>query len=132
MKILIAEQDRDLLSCLEKLMTADGNDVRTCFDGARAVALIGDEKFDMAIIDEDLPRANRFDIEKMMCEKVTPYIMLLWRRATPKLLSKKAPLCSYLEFPFEPNDLISLANGVCKKEKTNNTTLNEKAVMTDE
>ena len=56
MDILLADSNRDLLQCYQKLLTMDGHAVTTAFDGAQVVSLMGTRIFDVAILEEDLPR----------------------------------------------------------------------------
>ena len=52
MKILTAASDRDLLSGLSRLLSADGHEVVAAFDGVQAVSAAGAESFDLAILDD--------------------------------------------------------------------------------
>ena len=54
-RILIAEDERNLISFLEKALRAAGYVTTTVTDGAAAVALARDEDFELLILDLGLP-----------------------------------------------------------------------------
>ena len=77
MCILFAAPDRDLLACYESLLTADFGRTVTAFDGARVLTLLGREPFDLAILDESLPRVSRDRLLSGLGEKGVPVILLM-------------------------------------------------------
>ena len=56
MNVLLADSNRDLLQSYQKLLTMDGHTVTTAFDGTQAVSLLSQQKYDIAILEERLPR----------------------------------------------------------------------------
>ena len=52
MKVLLAINDRDLLSSLEELLNVNGIETDSAFDGVQAISLLPSDEFDCAVIDE--------------------------------------------------------------------------------
>ncbi len=58
MKVLLAINDRDLLSGLDRLLAIKGINTDTAFDGVQAISLLSREKYDLAVIDEYITLFN--------------------------------------------------------------------------
>ena len=100
MCILFAAPDRDLLACYESLLTADFGRTVTAFDGARVLTLLGREPFDLAILDESLPRVSRDRLLSGLGEKGVPVILLTDRR-----VGETPGARAVLRHPFTPDIL---------------------------
>ena len=124
MRILLADSDRDLLQCYQKLLTMENHSVLTAFDGAQAVSMLRTHPFDLAVLQETLPRLEYEQILPTLKQNGIPVIVLTERRATVKALLKKELPNAYLPFPFLPEaeemskageDLTELIRAVAKK-----------------
>ena len=115
MRILLANSDRDLLQCYQKLLTMENHSVLTAFDGAQAVSMLRTHPFDLAVLQETLPRLEYEQILPTLKQNGIPVIVLTERRATVKALLKKELPNAYLPFPFLPEDLTELIRAVAKK-----------------
>ena len=62
MRILIAEDERDLNSILTKKLTADGYSVDACFDGEEALHCLSVAEYDAVILDVMMPKADGFEV----------------------------------------------------------------------
>ena len=118
MNILLADSDRDLLQCYRKLLTMDGHTVTTAFDGAQVVSLLGPEKFDMAILEEDLPRIKLDQLLQALNRDHIPVIVLAGEIVTVKTLLGSALPNAYLSFPFLPADLKQIMGEVAEKTRS--------------
>ncbi len=121
MNILLADSDRDLLQCYRKLLTMDGHTVTTAFDGAQTVSLLGPGKFDIAILEEDLPRIDRDQLVQALNKRRIPVILLATGPVTVKTLLGPALPNAYLSFPFLPADLKQLIQAVTDKTRSPET-----------
>ena len=118
MNVLLADSNRDLLQCYQKLLTMDGHTVTTAFDGTQAVSLLGSEKFDIVILEERLPRIRNEQLLACAEQERIPVIVLIDGGVTVKSLLK-APLPSaYLSLPFLPADLTALMGAVTEKKRS--------------
>ena len=116
MNILLADSNRDLLQCYQKLLTMDGHAVTTAFDGAQVVSLMGKGIFDIAILEESLPRIELDQLVQALNREKIPVIVLTGGSVTVKRLLNAALPNAYLSLPFLPADLKRLMEEV--KEKT--------------
>lgn len=110
MKILFASADRDLLSTYEKILKIRGWDVYTAFDGAQ-VMNTDHTGASVAVIDEKLPRVPCGKLIKLFCDKGIPVIVLTYKNGCGEKSAKSLP------FPFTPNDLTEIIDGLCQSGK---------------
>ena len=118
MNILLADSNRDLLQSYRKLLAMDGHTVTTAFDGAQVVSLLGPEKFDMAILEEDLPRIELDQLLQALNRDRIPVIVLADGIATVKMLLTPTLPNAYLFFPFLPADLKQVLGEVAEKTRS--------------
>ena len=121
MNILLADSNRDLLQCYQKLLMMDGHSVTTVFDGAQALSLLAPEKYDIAILEEDLPRVDLAQLLRALDKDRIPAIVLASGTVTVKTLLGSSLPSAYLSFPFLPSDLIQLMEEVTEKARSAET-----------
>ncbi len=121
MNILLADSNRDLLQCYQKLLAMDGHTVTTAFDGAQVVSLLGPEAFDMAILEENLPRIELDLLLQALNRDRIPVIVLTDGIATVKMLLGATLPNAYLFFPFLPADLNQIMREVAEKTHSSET-----------
>ena len=121
MNILLADSNRDLLQCYQKLLTMDGHTVTTAFDGAQTVSLLGPEKYDIAILEDSLPRIDLDQLLQALNRQHIPVIVLATDAVGVKTLLGPTLPNAYLSFPFLPADLKQLIQAVTDKTRSPET-----------
>lgn len=124
MKILLATADRDLLNGYKNLLEFDGHKVSTAFDGVQTLKALSESRPDIAIIENNIPRVDTGRILEYSAESRVPSVVLKKDGVTVKTLLQKPLACSYLAFPFFPEELIKTITDV-----TNNAASGEKIVL---
>jgi CheY-like chemotaxis protein len=61
-KILVVDDEPDIVRFVAKLMTTRGHEVRTAADGFEALELVGAERPDVIILDLHLPNMDGFEV----------------------------------------------------------------------
>ena len=118
MNILLADSNRDLLHSYQKLLTMEGHTVTAVFDGAQAVSQLGAGSFDIAILEERLPRIRNEQLLEFLAEKGIPVIVVTDGGVTVKGLLKSPLPNAYLPLPFLPDDLTKLLRAVMEKTRS--------------
>ena len=59
-KILVVDDDRDVLESIEQALTAEGAETFTCLDGNAAVRVCENERPELVVLDMMLPRRSGF------------------------------------------------------------------------
>lgn len=71
MRILIAEDQRDLNKILAKKLTAEGYSVDACFDGEEALAFLSAGTYDGAVLDINMPLRDGISVVEEMRKAAT-------------------------------------------------------------
>jgi len=68
-KLLVVDDDKDIVETLQKRLKAEGYEVITAFDGEEALVKVKDANPDIILLDLMLPKLNGFDVLKEIREK---------------------------------------------------------------
>ena len=98
LKILFAAADRDLLECYKALLDTDFGQTVTAFDGTQVLSLISNEAFDLAVLDEELPRIENKKLLSQIKDKNIPVITLV--NGPLDTERQKDDADAYLPYPF--------------------------------
>ena len=118
MNVLLADSDRDLLQCYKKLLAMESHDVTTAFDGAQVFSLLKRKEFDIAIVEELLPRMEAGPLLQALRAERIPVIMLTSGSVNVKTLLLPEQPGAYLSFPFLPEDLTELIRNIMEKSRS--------------
>ncbi len=108
MRILLAEDERDLNRIIVNKLTADGYSVDTCFDGAEAVDYLDAADYDAVILDIMMPKLDGFGVLRHIRQqkKMTPVLFLTARDAvSDKVKGLDSGANDYLVKPFSFEEL---------------------------
>ncbi len=118
MKILLAAPDRDLLQCFGRILTEEFGDAVTAFDGTQVLSLIQEHKFDMVLLDSDLPRVEHSQLIGKLNELGIPVIVLADCPVTVSILTREQLANAYLMYPFTPDELTAAVKDVAEKAES--------------
>lgn len=107
MKILIADDEKEVLELLRLYLEKDGFEVFSATDGITALGIAESEQLDCAILDVMMPELNGFQLLKKIREKSNiPVIMLTARTASQdKVLGLDMGADDYVVKPFDALEL---------------------------
>lgn len=108
MRILLAEDERDLNRIIAKKLTADGYSVDCCFDGAEAITILSYTDYDAVILDIMMPKADGFAVLRSLRDngKMTPVLLLTARDAVAdRVKGLDSGANDYLVKPFSFEEL---------------------------
>lgn len=70
-KILVVDDEKDVVFTLQKRLSMEGFDVVTAFDGEEALTRVRDSNPDVLLLDLMLPKLNGFDVLKEVRQNIT-------------------------------------------------------------
>lgn len=78
MRVLLAEDERDLNDIVAKKLTSDGYSVDCCYDGEEAIHILSYTEYDAVILDIMMPGADGYAVLRSLREmgKTTPVLFL--------------------------------------------------------
>jgi len=111
-KVLVADDDRDIVLALRIRLEAAGYEIVTAMDGKEAIEMIREEKPDLAILDINMPEANAFTVlDEIRDEGLERLPVLFLTADTQEKSQVKAfhrGIRHYLTKPYDPKTLLVL------------------------
>ena len=126
MRILVAEDERDLNRVLTKRLENEGYCVDSCFDGEEALACLDMGEFDAVILDIMMPKADGLTVLKTMRTKQdrTPVLFLTAKDSIEdRVAGLDAGAGDYLVKPFAFEELLARLRVMTRKAAGNPTNL---------
>jgi len=108
MRILIAEDEKDLNNIIRQKLVSDGYSVDSCYDGREAIDILSYEEYDGVILDVMMPKADGYEVLRFLREsgKTTPVLILTARDAvSERVKGLDSGANDYLIKPFSFEEL---------------------------
>ncbi len=108
MRILLAEDERDLNQIIAMKLIADGYSVDCCFDGAEALNILSYTEYDAVILDIMMPKADGYAVLDYLRKtgKMTPVLFLTARDSvSDRVMGLDRGANDYLVKPFSLEEL---------------------------
>jgi len=123
MKVLIADDDRDLLELINFALTQAGYLVVKASDGPTAIRQFEAESPDIAVLDLNMPGASGFQVCEAIRTKSNVPVMMLTVRNEEEDLVKAIELGAddYLTKPFSPRTLLARIKALLRRAGMENT-----------
>lgn len=118
MRILIVEDDSRLLTQLDILLQKNGYSVDLADDGEKALFLLQEHTYDLAIIDIGLPIVDGFEViqKARKNDVICPILILTARdRWQEKVEGLDAGADDYLTKPFHNEELLARINALIRR-----------------
>jgi two-component system, OmpR family, alkaline phosphatase synthesis response regulator PhoP len=119
-RILIVEDEQHLADGLRFNLEAEGFDVDIANDGAVAIKILEQERFDAVVLDVMMPEVDGFEVAKTMRSRgdFTP-ILMLTALGNPEdvLQGFAAGTDDYLPKPFDLNIFFARLNGLLRRRE---------------
>jgi two-component system OmpR family response regulator len=116
-KILIVEDDRNLLDTLKYNLRKEGYKIATAFDGAEALDVARREKPDLIILDIMLPKMSGFEVCRILRkDMVVPILMLTAKvEETDKIVGLEIGADDYMTKPFSLRELLARVRAMLRR-----------------
>jgi len=118
-KVLIVEDDANLLETLKYNLRKEGYDVVTASDGEQAIEVARREKPDLIILDIMLPRISGFEVCRILRKEMTAPILMLTAKADEmdKIVGLEIGADDYMTKPFSMRELLARARAMLRRTK---------------
>jgi DNA-binding response OmpR family regulator len=116
-KVLIADDDRDLLNLIAFTLTQEGHVVVKAIDGQVAIHAFGQEGPDIVILDINMPGASGFQVCEVIRQKSQVPILMLTARGAEEDLVKALEIGAddYMTKPFSPRTLLARIKALMRR-----------------
>jgi two-component system OmpR family response regulator len=116
-KILIVEDDRNLLDTLKYNLRKEGYNAVTAADGAEALDVARREKPDLIILDIMLPKLSGFEVCRILRKEMTVPILMLTAKAeeVDKIVGLEIGADDYMTKPFSMRELLARIGAMLRR-----------------
>jgi len=124
MKVLIADDDADLLALIGFTLGQAGFEVRTAHDGLGALRAFEQEAPDFVLLDVNMPELNGLEVcREIRCRSAVPIMMLTVRDQEEDLLAAfDSGADDYVRKPFSPRALLARVRALMRRAEPLNVT----------
>ena len=116
-KILLVDDEPEIVEICHDYLKASGYDVVTAKDGRQGLASVRRERPDLVVLDLMLPEMNGLDVlREIRRENNVPIILLTARvEETDKLIGLELGADDYMTKPFSPRELVARIKVVLRR-----------------
>ena len=116
-KILIVEDDTNLLATLKYNLRNEGYGVATAADGAQALDVARNEKPELIILDVMLPKLSGFEVCRILRKEMTIPILMLTAKTeeVDKIVGLEIGADDYMTKPFSMRELIARVRAMLRR-----------------
>ena len=112
LRVLIADDDRDMVATLAAILNDEGHTVREVYRGTEVLRLIEEFDPDVALIDIGMPGMSGYDVAREVRQTHDKRPMLIaitgWKKPSDRILAQLVGFDHHLPKPFEAKDLLAL------------------------
>jgi DNA-binding response OmpR family regulator len=117
MRVLVVDDDVELVGLLRFALTGAGYEVEAAFDGEQALARMAEASFDLVILDVNLPVLDGFAVlRELRGRSQVPVMMLTVRSAEEdEVQGLDLGADDYLRKPFSPRTLLARVRSLLRR-----------------
>ena len=124
-RLLIVEDDKNIVKMLEATVSIAGYESDSCYDGKTAIQKINENDYDLVLLDVMLPNFNGFQVMEHIDTEKTPVIFLTaLQDVTDKVKGLKLGAEDYIVKPFEAVELLARIEVILRRRHKNNNIIN--------
>lgn len=118
-KVLVVEDDRNLLDVLEYNLSREGYAVVTAASGARALELARTEAPDMLILDVMLPDLSGFEVCRILRQESNVPVLMLTARGeeVDRVVGLEIGADDYMSKPFSMRELLARVRAMLRRSR---------------
>jgi DNA-binding response OmpR family regulator len=120
-KVLIVDDEPNIVLSVEFLMRREGHEVVTASDGQEAIDLLGSTRPDLMILDVMMPRKNGFEVcAEVRADPALSRMPILMLTAKGREAEMKKGISlgadAYITKPFSTHDLVAKVHELLQRE----------------
>src|SRR5947207_11670361 len=117
MRILLIDDDVELCSLLNELLSRAGFQIEMEHDGARGLERAQSGQFDLIVLDVMLPRLDGFEVLRQLRKSsMVPVLMLTARgEDVDRIIGLELGADDYLPKPFNPRELTARIHAILRR-----------------
>src|SRR5216684_7188468 len=119
-KIMVADDDRDMVDMLSYWLKGHGHDVVRAFDGEQAIKRWREALPDLVILDVQMPKLDGFEVCRQMRSETNSMVLILTAqdRVDDEIRGLEMGADDYLRKPFSPRQLLARIKAIMRRSST--------------
>ncbi len=116
-RVLVVDDDSDVRFMLHRYLGRHGFDVEVAEDGARLRELIDEQKFDLVVLDLNMPGEDGISLARFLRDNHPVGIIMLTAAAevVDRIVGLEVGADDYVTKPFEPRELLARIKSVLRR-----------------
>ena len=116
-KILVVDDEKDILDLVRYHLEREGYQVVGCADGKTALDLVGRERPDLVILDLLMPGVDGLEVCRRVRQDSTVPIVMLTAKAeeTDRVVGLELGADDYVVKPFSPRELVARVKAILRR-----------------
>jgi DNA-binding response OmpR family regulator len=129
-KIMVADDDRDMVDLLSYFLKGHGYDVVRAFDGEQAIKRWRETLPDLVILDLQMPKLDGFEVCRQMRSETNSMVLILTARdhEDDEIRGLEMGADDYLRKPFSPRQLMARIKAIMRRASNTRGTSNTSTV----
>jgi DNA-binding response OmpR family regulator len=129
-KIMVADDDRDMVDMLSYWLKGHGNEVISAFDGEQAIKRWRETLPDLVILDIQMPKLDGFEVCRRMRTETNSMVLILTAhdREDDEVRGLDLGADDYLRKPFSPRQLLARIRALMRRSTVARGLTNSSAV----
>lgn len=117
MKVLIVEDNKQIVNVLTRYLAESGYEAAVIYDGKEAIPYFEAHQVDFVLLDIMLPNLDGFTICRMIREQSTVPIIMITAKSedADRILGLEVGADDYIIKPFSPKEVLSRINAILRR-----------------
>jgi len=120
-KVLVTDDEKNVVELIGFLLQKDGYDVVTAFDGKACLDKVQSEKPDLIILDIMMPIMDGYTVFTKLAEndetRKIPIIILTAKGQMKDMFAMSSNIAAYMDKPFDPMEIRSKVREILDSRK---------------
>jgi DNA-binding response OmpR family regulator len=116
-RILLADDDRELNDLLAEFLTMEGYQVTSVYDGDEALRVALDRNVDLVVLDVMMPRLSGVEVLRELRQQTSLPVIMLTARGDPvdRIVGLEIGADDYVPKPCNPRELVARIRAVMRR-----------------
>ena len=117
MRVLVVDDEKLLVKGIKFNLENDGYQVDTAYDGAQALSMVKEQKYDIIILDLMLPEVDGLEVCRKIRENSNVPVIMLTAKSEERdeLLGFELGVDEYISKPFSPKILVARVEAILRR-----------------
>ncbi len=104
--VLVIDDEPEDLNTIKRVLEKEGYEVKEVTDGAQALESLNENKFDIILIDIQMPTLSGYDLLRLLRERINHKSKMVYISIVPEREVDMSDTDGFIQKPFSPESLL--------------------------